>query len=469
MRHLGRAMFGTIVAMALAAPAADAQFNSGSNGTFGPINVTGTQTLTTPPDGVFHATTVSVSGTLRFTRNAANTPITILATGNVMISGTIDVSAPFPTALCGSTTALGSNAGPGGPGGFDGGAGATGLVSTVGGAGLGPGGGAADGGTSGGGGGAGFVVPGNNGGGGTPGTGGPAYGTSSLVPLIGGSGGGGGGAVLGATGCGGGGGGGAIVIASSGTISFSGFGNIRATGAAGGNVNLFNLGMGGGGSGGSIRLVASTITGSGTIQITGGGGTTLGNSVGGAGSVGRFRAEAFTNTSAFNMTGAPAAAVSVGQPSSVTLAGAPTLRITSIGGVAAPTSPTASLTRPDVVLPTTTTNPVTVSLAGTNIPLGTVITVTVGGQNGGAASTASSGLAGTLAASTASASVTIPTNQPSIVSASASFVIANAEGGPLFVDGEPVERVRVSATLGGVSRVSYVTRSGREIGVATSR
>ena len=79
-------------------------------------------------------------------------------------------------------------------------------------------------------------------------------------------------------------------------------------------------------------------------------------------------------------------------------------------------------------------------------------------------------LAGTLAASTASASVTIPTDERSVVGAPASFVLtAAAGGGPVFVHGEEVERVRVTATPGGASSVAYVTRSGREVLVSTAR
>jgi hypothetical protein len=60
--------------------------------------------------------------------------------------------------------------------------------------------------------------------------------------------------------------------------------------------------------------------------------------------------------------------------------------------------------------------------------------------------------------------VTIPLNQPSIISASASFtLVALGEGGPVFVQGEEVERVRVTAMMGGPSQVAYITKSGREV------
>ena len=63
-----------------------------------------------------------------------------------------------------------------------------------------------------------------------------------------------------------------------------------------------------------------------------------------------------------------------------------------------------------------------------------------------------------------------PTNEPSVVSASASFLFTAATGGgPVFVHGEEVERVRVTANPGGPSTVAYVTRSGREVPVSTAR
>jgi hypothetical protein len=106
----------------------------------------------------------------------------------------------------------------------------------------------------------------------------------------------------------------------------------------------------------------------------------------------------------------------------------------------------------------------TVSLAATNIPLGTTVAVTAKPQNGAASAAVSSALAGTLAASTASASLTIPTSQPSVLSASATFTLAALPGaGPLYAEGEEVERVRVAAILGGPSQIVYITRSGREL------
>jgi hypothetical protein len=53
-----------------------------------------------------------------------------------------------------------------------------------------------------------------------------------------------------------------------------------------------------------------------------------------------------------------------------------------------------------------------------------------------------------------------------MIAASATFAIASLDGGPVYVEGEEVERVRVSAMSNGVSRLAYVTRSGREVVIA---
>jgi hypothetical protein len=180
----------------------------------------------------------------------------------------------------------------------------------------------------------------------------------------------------------------------------------------------------------------------------------------GFGGDGRIRVEAYTNTATINFSQAP----SIAQPGVVSLPGGPSLRIASVGGVAAPASPTGSFAVPDITLPAGTTNPITIGLAASNIPLGTIVAVVMSPLNGVPTYASSTALAGTVGASTATASITISTNQPSVLSASATFTLAALPGaGPVFAEGEEVERVRVAAILGGPSQVVYITRSGREI------
>src|SRR6266550_4350883 len=78
----------------MASPAALAQFNSGSTGADGALNMTTNTTLDLPPNGIFNFTTINVASgaTLSFNRNIFNTPAYLLATGDVIIDGTIDVS-----------------------------------------------------------------------------------------------------------------------------------------------------------------------------------------------------------------------------------------------------------------------------------------------------------------------------------------------------------------------------------------
>lgn len=237
------------VSAGLGATAALGQsFNSGSNGSFGPINVAASQTLVIPlpPDGIIHATTVTLgsNSVLRFTRNEKNTPVYLLATGDVEIAGTIDVSGGNPTSVAG---------GIGGPGGFDGGV--PGIAGSPGGDGLGPGGGRA-------GAGSGATVAG----GGSYGSRnsctncGEIYGSQLMFPMLGGS---GGGARTDASNQGGGGGGGALLLASSTRVSCNRNFCIDASGGVG-------SGFLGGGSGGAVRVVAPRIDGTGSVITSGG-------------------------------------------------------------------------------------------------------------------------------------------------------------------------------------------------------
>jgi len=87
---------------------------------------------------------------------------------------------------------------------------------------------------------------------------GAAYGSPLLVPMLGGAGGGG---SAGSPGLGGGGGGGAILIASSTRIGITG--TIAAVGGG-------QSGSNGHGSGGAIRLLAPVVSGTGTLNVSGG-------------------------------------------------------------------------------------------------------------------------------------------------------------------------------------------------------
>src|SRR5438445_588479 len=298
-----------VASVVLASHPAHAQFNSGSTGADGALNPSAHLTLTLPASGVFNFTTVNIPGgvILRFTRNATNTPVTILAQGDVIIAGTMDVSGSAGGAGSLTGTLLGPNGGAGGPGGFDGGTGANGVISTTGGAGLGPGGG-------------------------------------------------------------------------------SGGANSGSSGGGGGHVA----------AGGFFFS--------------------------GAGSAGRLRLESFTNTAVLNFVAVPPTTISSSLPNPAVLANAPTLRISSIAGVATPGVAQGSFVTPDITLPAGTTNPVPVTITAANIPVGTVVALTVQGFVGTVSSVTAT-LGGTAASSSATASLTIPTNEQTVVSASATFTL----------------------------------------------
>ena len=124
-------MLALVTAVFGVSPALAQTFNSGSTGVDGAFNPpTGTTTLALPQSGVFNFTTVNIplGATVRFTRNATNTPVTILASGNVTITGIIDIRGADGGFSKVGTSVAGSSGGAGGPGGFDGGSGATAVV-----------------------------------------------------------------------------------------------------------------------------------------------------------------------------------------------------------------------------------------------------------------------------------------------------------------------------------------------------
>lgn len=435
-----------VISLSCATTVIAGPFNSGSSGVDGAFNPTSSIEVVLPENGTLNYTTVNIPAgvTVTFKKNSANTPVYMLATGDVTIAGAISING-------GSTTTR--SPGKGGSGGQSGGLGAS-SSGMAGGKGLGPGGGNPGGAgtTAGGGGGGGFGTNGVSAGGTAGGTGGGTYANEKILPLIGGSGGGGGNYLSGGGGAGGG--AGAVLIASSGTINI--IGSITANG---GNAPTgYGVGSpfsgGAGGSGGAIKLMANTITGNGTISAMGGNGSSYGYYPGGGGGAGRIRLEAFTVT----RTAVTTPSYTYGYPNTIFVANEPTLNITSVGEVNVPANPSGTYGTPDVILPSTITNPVTVNIAATNIPAGTQVTLTAVPEYG--ASTSANGiLSGTNALSTASVSITLPTAYQSILIVQAVFTIQTA----MYYDGEKIEKIRVASAIGKGSEVTYILESGKEI------
>jgi hypothetical protein len=180
---------------------------------------------------------------------------------------------------------------------------------------------------------------------------------------------------------------------------------------------------------------------------------------GGNGQSGRIRLEA----SSFGLTATMTVAPSQGPLGLVTLPTPPSLRFTSVAGVPAPASPQGIYGSPDLALPAGFPNPAPITLEASQVPVGTVVTVRSAPLQGGVSSITGP-LTGTDTASTASVSLTLPTNQPTVLTAEATFaLLASAGSGPLYAEGEEVKWIRVASTLGGASTVTYITASGREV------
>lgn len=464
--------------------------STGADGAFAPVVDTEVQL---PADGVFNYTTVNIPAgvTVTFAKNALNTPVVWLASGDVTIAGTIDVSG---TASADVGSAGNGNIGDdgqpgiGGPGGFDGGRGGQAPL-LLGSAGQGPGGGgpakrSVDFSNSNGtvkfgcgGAGAGYGAAGNNS---TTvnssttatqcaldaqATGGNEYGNTGIRPMIGGS--GGGGASAGGTfsGSGGGGGGGAILIASSGTVNVTG--SILANSGNSGTVIGANVagGTGGAGSGGAIRIVATALSGNGVISaigatpsrpLTSSTGSQNLSSTGGLGSVGRIRIEVETLT----RTAVTTPIYTVDQPQDLFVAGLPSVRITSVAGVAAPQFPTGNA---DITLPESTANPVAIEFATTGVPTGNTVELVLIPASGVPSRTLSGALTGTEAAATSSVSVDLP-DGPSLLQAQVTYTVtvAQAEQFAPFADGNMVASVRLTSDLVHGSQTTFITESGKE-------
>jgi hypothetical protein len=344
-------------------------FDSDNPATFPPGTFSSGTTLVLPlpPDGVFRFSSFRLRN--RFTtfgRNAANTPVQILVSGNVELNGAsccYTVNVTGDAGVAGNSQAPGPG-GLGGPGGFRGGDGASQPISqtAVGGTGFGPGGGLG-------------ATP-------TPfvhGSGGTFFGLPELTPLVGGSGGGGGASNAtspsSCSGGGGGGGGGALLVAANGTISMTNYQMFADGGAGAGSGNGNCASAGAGGSGGAIRFIARGVSLAGHVEFLarGGGG-------GNGGGSGRVRIET-VDTSALSqaMSSSPAALRIVG-PTPLAAPVVPTVAFTEItlegqAPIAVPVPPQGGYGSIDVTLPAPGVT--TFLLQTSGVPSGTSVAVTV--------------------------------------------------------------------------------------------
>lgn len=425
----------------------NAQVNSGSDGSDGALNPTENITINMAdhPDGIYHYSSVNIPAgvTVSFIPNAANTPVFWLVQTSATISGTITLR---------GESSIADNRTPvrGGAGGFGSGAGP--ISGGLPGAGRGPGGGKVD--------------PlqtryrGGNGSYRTVGSvgssthpAGDVYGNHYLIPLIGGSGGGGG--VGTQTGypdkyTAGSGGGGAILIAANDSINLLGTIDIR------GGVP----GSGGGtGSGGAIRLVATVVSGNGSLNE--------GN--------GRTRIDALSDTFNGNASSRGYQPI-IFLPENQNVS----LSITEVGGLPVTQTPVGSPTSPDLVIPTGVSNPMSIVVKCVNLPLDTEVIFEVKPANGDVIRATALNQTGNSSLSYATAQVTMPTGagtiQAKAVTGIASQLAAAgtennssslAKTGWLAT-GERFAAVEVTTSLGGSQSLAYISTSGQRFVVGGS-
>lgn len=331
----------------------------------GTIVTASTVTLPLPEDGVLKFSSFFARHHIRFGRNAANTPVTILVSGDVTLDN--EFGCCWALVVSGEPGRDGNSSiagvgGLGGQGAFRGGDGANQTINgaAIAGAGFGAGGG----------------VPG------IPaecqGGSGQFFGSPELIPLNGGGGGGGGcssGTAISCSGGGGGGGGGALLIAANGAITLNNYqifadGGPAAGGGAGGCSH-----SGGGGAGGAIRLVANRLVTQNRAELYARGGTpayTAG--YGFAGLPGRIRLESVDSSAQVQLFTEPAAQRVVG-PTPLTNPVAPAVIITAVAGNAVTAVPQGVFGSIDVVVPAPGLTSVDLATAG--IPGGTTVQVTV--------------------------------------------------------------------------------------------
>ncbi|MBI1763820.1 MAG: hypothetical protein HYR56_20540 [Acidobacteria bacterium] len=385
-------------------PVQGQNFSSGSTGADGALDLTsGSREVELPESGILNYTTINVpSGrSLTFKGNLKNTPVILLAQGNVTITGSISVSARNP------------NTGPTipGPGGFFGGA--------AGQNGFGPGGG---------------QVNGTD-------RHGRWVGPLSLVPIIGGSSG------AGSTGSSGASGGGAIVIASSTSITISG----------GISANGFSFLAGttpgpGAGSGGAIRLVANTVSVSGDLNARGGSSTCNCHGV--------IRIETRQGGASFTGNATPPAVIASINPVIVPNAATPALTIVSIGGY--PVTPYSG-SRPDAVdllLPNQLTDPLSMVVQASNIAVGTQVRMNISGVGSYTPGT----LSGTLPSSTATLTIAgLNRNAATYLFVYATFGVPASTASYNPPGPDQVAQVRLEAAPGAPSKFVFLRHDGSEI------
>jgi hypothetical protein len=361
-------------------------FSSGSDGSDGALNLTTAGTVVFDPvalglhgsgvaNNVFNFTTFNLAAnvTLKFDSSLLhNQAVIFLATGNVTIAGQFDLTGEAGYTMNPTDPGLARSPSKPGPGGFPGGVG--GYLNSPPTPGGGYGGGAAG------------AATGN----GSGGEGVYSYYNTNLTPLYGGAGGGGGniGGAGGIAGGNGGAGGGAIRIVSSTSVSVTGSLDVSGGGGGGG---LGNSWSGGSGEAGVVHIIAPTFAGNGSIYTDNCRGCVV-------------QINTTSNTFTGNYGGLQSAQNLIVRPlfNPPLPSGLPSVNVVSVNSIAAPVPVTASYQVPDFSI--NTTNPITVNISAQNIPTGTVVKLYLTSDQGNDQVISCAPLAGAMASSTASCS-----------------------------------------------------------------
>jgi hypothetical protein len=392
------AMLVLMLTFALAVAAIGQTFSSGSNGLDGPLDLTFGDRVVLLPD----------SGILNYT--SINIPAGRTLTFQPNLSNTPVIMLAQTSVNIAGTINISASGNVPGPGGFYGGDS---------GPGYGPGGGQAN-------------------------QNGQWVGPLNLVPNIGGSGGGphpGHGCFYPADpGITGGGGGGAITIASSTSIGVAGA--IQANGATVSFSACFFSWSGPYGAAGAIRLVANSINVSGSMSAS------------------IVRLEAPLNNNVY--TGSGTAPVRTTINPLIAPLYPPSISFSSIGGYQVPSSSGSSFSTIDLLLPTQLQDPIPVVVHGTNIPVGSPVSISYSGP-GGPTFTAA-----TLSGTAASSSATLYASGLSRGGVTYLFVLATFDPTLIAsnlkqVGPNAVARVELAAAPGREATFRFLRRDGSEV------
>lgn len=121
----------------------------------------------------------------------------------------------------------------------------------------------------------------------------------------------------------------------------------------------------------------------------------------------------------------------------------------------------------DVLMPTTSVGPVTVTIVTSGVPVGSTVKVTLTPRFAAPISVDSPPTTGSVDSATTSVSVDIPSGH-SVLSAQTSFTVIASVGDALsrFAAGERVEKVTLATTLGAGETATLTTASGKTFAVS---